>query len=95
MSSNDHKLIHLAQVLAAMPEPARLLVVRRILPSGYVVVPRQPGVAIQEAFHATARRMHEGLKAKLVFEASTLVPCWHAMMERAEREVARASTLAP
>ena len=95
MSSNDHKLIHLAQALAAMPEPARLLVVRGILPSGYVVVPRQPGVAIQEAFHATARRMHEGLKAKLAFEASALVPCWHAMMERSEREVARASTMAP
>jgi hypothetical protein len=95
MSSNDHKLIYLAQALAAMPEPARLVVVRRILPSSYVVVPRQPGVAIQEAFHATARRMHDGLKAKLAFEASTLVPCWHAMMERAEREVARASTLAP
>ena len=94
MSSNDHKLIHLAQALAAMPEPARLLVVRGILPSGYVVVPRQPSAAIQEAFYATARRMHEGLKAKLAFEASALIPCWHAMMERAEREVARASTLA-
>jgi hypothetical protein len=95
MSSNDHRLIYLAQALAAMPEPARLLVVRGILPSGYVVVPRQPSVAIQEAFHATARRMHEGLKTKLAFEASALVPCWHAMMERGEREVARASTLAP
>jgi hypothetical protein len=94
MSSNEHKLIYLAQALAAMPEPARLLVVRGILPSGYVVVPRQPSAAIQEKFYATARRLHEGLKAKLAFESSALVPCWHAMMERAEREVARASTLA-
>jgi hypothetical protein len=94
MSSNEHKLIHLAQALAAMPEPARLVVVRGILPSGYVVVPRQPGAAVQEAFHVTARRLHEGLKAKLAFESTALVPCWHAMMERAEREVARASTLA-
>jgi hypothetical protein len=94
MSGNDHKLIQLAQALAAMPEPARLVVVRGILPSGYMLVPRQPSAAIVEAFLATARRLHEGLKAKLAFESSALVPCWHAMMERAEREVARASTLA-
>jgi hypothetical protein len=93
MSGNDHRLIQLAQALAAMPEPARLVVVRGILPSGYMLVPRQPSAAIVEAFHATARRLHEGLKAKLAFESSALVPCWHAMMERAEREVARASTL--
>src|SRR5262249_29987383 len=93
MSSNEHKLIHLAQALAAMPEPARLLIVQGILPSSYVVVPRQPSAAIQENFHATARRLHDGLKAKLAFEASALVPCWHAMVERAEREVARASTM--
>jgi hypothetical protein len=93
MSSNDHRIIQVAQALAAMPEPARLVVVRGILPSGYVIVPRQPSGTTQEAFHATARRLHAGLKAKLAFEASALVPCWHAMMERAEREVARASTM--
>src|ERR1043166_1218055 len=89
MSSNELKLIHLAQALSAMPEPARLLVVRGILPSGYVVVPRQPSAAIQGAFHATARRLHDGLKAKLAFESSALLPCWRTMRERAEREVAR------
>jgi hypothetical protein len=46
---------------------------------------------VQQAFATTARRLHDGLKAKLAFEASALVPCWHAMLERAEREVARAT----
>jgi hypothetical protein len=91
MSANEHKLIHIAHVLASMPERARLVLVQEILPSGYVLAPRQPSAAVQEAFCATARRLHEGLKTKLVFESSALVPCWHAMMERAEREVARAT----
>ena len=91
MSCIEHKLIQIAHVLASMPERARLVVVREILPSGYVLAPEQPSPAVQEAFHATAKRLHEGLKAKLIFDASALVPCWHAMMERAEREVTRAS----
>jgi hypothetical protein len=91
MSATEHKLIHIAHVLASMPERARLVLVQEILPSGYVLAPRQPSAAVQEAFYATARRLHEGLKTKLVFESSALVPCWHAMMERAEREVARAT----
>lgn len=91
MSCHEHKLIHIAQVLASMPDPARLVVVREILPDDYVLAPRQPSARVQEAFHTTAKRLHEGLKAKLAFDSSALVPCWHAMMERAEREVARAS----
>ena len=70
-----------------MPEAARLLVVLEILPGGFVLAPRQPSPGIQEAFHATAKRLHEGLKAKLAFESSVLPPCWHAMIERAEREI--------
>jgi hypothetical protein len=91
MSCIEHKLIQIAHVLASMPERARLVVAREILPSGYVLAPQQPSRAVQEAFHATAKRLHEGLKAKLTFDASALVPCWHAMMEKAGREVARAS----
>ena len=91
MSCIEHKLIQIAHVLASMPERARLVVVREILPSGYVLAPQQPSSAVQEAFHATAKRLHDGLKEKLAFESSALVPCWHAMMEKAEREVARAS----
>ena len=90
MSSIEHKLIQIAHVLASMPERARLVVVRKILPSGYVLAPRQPSPAVQEAFHTAAKRVHEALKEKLAFESSALVPCWHAMMKRAEREVARA-----
>jgi hypothetical protein len=91
MSGNEHKLIQIAHVLASMPERARLVVVREILPSGYVLAPQQPSPAVQEAFHATAKRLHDGLKTKLIFDSSALVPCWHAMMDKAEREVARAS----
>jgi hypothetical protein len=91
MSCYEHKLIQIAHVLASMPERARLVVVREILPSGYVLAPQQPSPAVQEAFHATAKRLHDGLKTKLLFDSSALVPCWHAMMDKAEREVARAS----
>ncbi len=91
MSVTEHKLIRIAHVLASMPERARLVLVQELLPSGYVLTPRQPSAAVQEAFAATARRLHDGLKTKLAFEASALVPCWHAMLERAEREVARAT----
>ena len=91
MSCNEHKLIQIAHALASMPEQARLVVVQELLPSGYVLAPRQPSAAVQEAFYVTARRLHAGLKSKLAFESSALVPCWQAMMERAEREVARAT----
>jgi hypothetical protein len=87
MSSTEHKLIHIAQVLASMPEAARLLVVLEILPSSFVLAPRQVSPGIQDAFHTTAKRLHEGLKTKLAFESSVLPPCWRAMIERAEREV--------
>jgi hypothetical protein len=87
MFPGEHKLIHIAHVLAAMPEPARLIAAREILPSGYVIVPRQASTAVHEVFHATAKRLHEGLKTELAFESSVLPPCWRAMVECAENEV--------
>jgi hypothetical protein len=90
MLAHEHKLLQIARVLSSMPEPARLLMILEILPSGYVVIPRQPSADIQEAFQATARRLHEGLKARLAFEPATLPSCWRAMVESAERDIEHA-----
>jgi hypothetical protein len=89
MTAKQHKLIDIAQVLASMPEPARLRVVQEILPSAYAIVPRESSAGIHEAFHATARKHHQGLKTRLAFETSALPLCWRAMVERAEQDVAR------
>jgi hypothetical protein len=84
----NEKAIRIAAVLSALSDDFKVVLARKLLPTSYTVVRRRCCPELEQAFEATAKRIHGGLKRNFRFDNIAISHCWQAMVSEASRDEA-------